>query len=182
VRIPVNMVAEEIMNEYNLHALVHNGYIYVEVRKVMYRLPQEGLLVNVLLTKRLAKHGYSPVPHKHGLWTHRWRPIKFSLVVEGFGVMHVGREHAEHLKAALEENYEISTYWEGALYCGIKLDRDYAARTVDLSMLGYTAAALHRFQHTPPPSRTHNMLHTKCILSTLAPKCNSKHQRTHSHH
>jgi hypothetical protein len=33
VRIPVNMVAEEIMNEYNLHALVHNRYLYVEVQK-----------------------------------------------------------------------------------------------------------------------------------------------------
>jgi hypothetical protein len=31
VRIPVNMVPEEIMDEYNLHALVHHGYLYVEV-------------------------------------------------------------------------------------------------------------------------------------------------------
>jgi hypothetical protein len=41
--------------------------------------------------------------------------------------MYVGREHAEHFKAALEENYEISTDWEGALYCGIKLTWDYTA-------------------------------------------------------
>jgi hypothetical protein len=118
----------------------------------MYGLPQAGLLANILLSKRLAKHGYSLVPHTHGLWTHKWRPIKFSLVVGGFGVMYVGRERAEHLKAALEENYDISTDWEEALYCGIKITWDYASKTVDLSMPGYIAAVLHRFQH-PHPAR-----------------------------
>jgi hypothetical protein len=146
------MVPDKIMDEYNLHALVHNGYLYVEVHKGMYGLPQVGLLANVLLAKRLAKHGYSPVPHTHGLWTHKWRPIKFSLVVDDFGFMYVGREHAEHLKAALEDNYEISTDWEGALYYGIKLTWDYAGRTVDLSMPGYIAAVLNIFQH-PHPAR-----------------------------
>jgi hypothetical protein len=67
VRIPISMVTDKIMDEYNLQALVHNGYLYVEVRKGMYGLPQAGLLANVLLAKRLAKHGYIPVPHTHGL-------------------------------------------------------------------------------------------------------------------
>jgi hypothetical protein len=89
--------------------------------------------------------------HIHGLWTHKWRPIKFSLVVDDFGVMYGGREHDEHLKAALEENYEISTDWYGALYYGVKLTWYYAARIVDLSMPGYIAAVLHSFQH--PPAR-----------------------------
>jgi hypothetical protein len=94
--------------------------------------------------------------HIHGLWTHNWYPIKFSLVVDDFGVMYVGREHAEHLKAALEENDEISTDWEGSLYCGIKLTWDYTARTVDLSMPGYIAAVLHRFQHPHPTRLQHD--------------------------
>jgi hypothetical protein len=158
VRIPISMVPDEIMDEYNLHALVHNGYLYVEVRKGMNGLPQAGLLANVLLAKRLAKHGYSPVPHTHGLWTHKWRRIKFSLVVDDFGVMYVGREHAEHLKAALEENYEILTDWEGALYCGIKLTWDFAARNMGLSMPGYIASVLHRFQH-PNPARPQHAPH-----------------------
>jgi hypothetical protein len=113
----------------------------------MYGLPQAGLLANVLLAKRLGKHGYSPVPHIHGLWTHKWRPIKFSLVVDDFGVMYVNREHEEHLKAALKENYDISTDWDGALYCGIKLKWNYVARTMDISMPGYIAAVLHRSQY-----------------------------------
>jgi hypothetical protein len=152
VRISVSMVPDTIMNEYNLHSLVHNGYLYVKVRKGMYGLPQARLLATILLAKRLAKHGYSPVPHTHGLWTHKWRPIKFSLVVDDFGVIYIGREHADHLKVALEENYKISTDWDGALYCGIQLNWDYAALTVDLSMPGYIAAILHRVQH-PTPAR-----------------------------
>jgi hypothetical protein len=66
--------------------------------------------------------------------------------------MYVGREHAEHLKAALEENYEISTDLEGMLYCGLNLAWDYTARAVDLSMPGYISAVLNIFQH-PHPAR-----------------------------
>jgi hypothetical protein len=73
VRIPISMVPDKIMDEYNLHALVHNGYLYlyVEVREGMHGLQQAGILANVLLAKRIAKHGNSPVPHTHGLWTHK---------------------------------------------------------------------------------------------------------------
>jgi hypothetical protein len=105
----------------------------------MHGLPQSGILANILLAKRLTNHGYGPIPRTHRLWTHKWRPIKFSLVVDDFGIMYVGREHAEHLKTALEENYEISTDCTGGLYCGIKLQWDYETRTVDLSMPSYIA-------------------------------------------
>jgi hypothetical protein len=40
--------------------------------------------------------------------------------------------------------------WTGRLDCGIKLDWDYKNKTVDLSMPGYTADALHKFQHKEP--------------------------------
>jgi hypothetical protein len=56
------------------------------------------------------------------------------------------------LKAGLEENYEISTDWAGALYYGITLTSDYAALIVAISMPGYVAAILYRFQH-PHPAR-----------------------------
>jgi hypothetical protein len=178
VRIPVSMVPDDIMNEYNLHSIVHNGYLYVELRKGMYCLPQAGLLANILLSKRLAKHGYIPVPNTHGLWTHTWRPIKFSLVVDDLIAMYVGREHAEHLKAALEENYKRSTDWEGALYCGIKLNWDYAARTVDLSMPGYKAAVMHHLQHPTLAHRQHapckmQPINYKAKVHIAAPACMS---------
>ena len=53
------------MSEYNLAPLVHNGYIYAEVQKGMYGLPQAGYIANECLTKFLAPHGYALVPVTH---------------------------------------------------------------------------------------------------------------------
>ena len=82
-----------------------------------------------------------------GLWTHKTRPIMFSLVVDDFGVKYAGKQHANHLFSALEEHYEATTDWEGKLYCGLTLHWDYNTRTVDISMSGYVTAALYQFQH-----------------------------------
>ena len=55
-----------------------------------------------------------------GQWTHEWRPVQFTLVVDDFGVKYVGEEHAMHLKTALEADYTVTTKWEGKRYIGIK--------------------------------------------------------------
>ena len=48
-----------------------------------------------------------------GLWTHEWRPICFSLVVDDFSVKYVGEEHADHLIAALKDDYEVEVDMDG---------------------------------------------------------------------
>jgi hypothetical protein len=118
----------------------------------MYGLPQEGILANQLLTRRLAIHGYHQTKFTPGLWRHVTRPIQFTLVVDNFGVQYVGAEHAHHFIAALETDYTVSKYWTGSLYCGITLNWDYANKHVDLSMPGYIKDALHKFQQ-PLPKR-----------------------------
>jgi hypothetical protein len=115
-------------------------------------LPQAAILANELLQCNLAKDGYRPTTHTHGLWTHDTRPISFSLVVDDLGVKYVDREHAEHLMTCIEKPYNISSDWNGTAYCGLTLDWDYKNRTFDLSMPGYIKAALHKYQH-PAPSR-----------------------------
>jgi hypothetical protein len=102
----------------------------------MYGLPQAGILANGLLQRNLAKDGYRPTHHTHGLWTQDARPISFSLVVDDFGVKYFGREHAEHLMAGIMKNYNISSDWHGRAYYGLTLDWDYTNHTVDLSMPG----------------------------------------------
>ena len=69
-----------------------------------------------------------------GLWTHEWRPICFSLVVDDFGVKYVGKEHAAHLVAALKETYDIEVDEKGEKYVGISIDWDYKNGEVHLSM------------------------------------------------
>jgi hypothetical protein len=86
----------------------------------------------------------------HGLWKHATQPILFSLIVDDFRVKYVGKENAKHLIKTLKLYYPISLNWEGNLYCGIKLDWDYMADTIDLSMPGYVEKALQHFQHPTP--------------------------------
>jgi hypothetical protein len=150
MRLPIDLIPDEIIAQYTLLPLVHNGYVYMEIRQGMYGLPQAGMLANKLLQKRLATHGYRPTEHTHGLWKHDTRPVSFLLVVDDFGVKYVGQQHAEHLLTALNTYYPTSTDWEGTLYCGITLKWDYEHRTVDLSMPGYVQTALDKFKHAKP--------------------------------
>ena len=52
-----------------------------------------------------------------------------------------------HLKQTLQENYTVTTEWDGQRYIGITLDWDYKWRQVHLSMPRYVAKALKLFQH-----------------------------------
>ena len=47
--IPITLIPAEIIQEYNLQPLIHNGNIYVEIRKGMYGLPQAGRIASDLL-------------------------------------------------------------------------------------------------------------------------------------
>ena len=66
-------------------------------------------------------------------------------MVDDFGIKYVGKEHADHLIVAIEENYEFSTDWGGTLYCGITITWDYVKRIVDLSMPNYISFMLHKY-------------------------------------
>jgi hypothetical protein len=63
MRIPIKLIPQEIIVQYNLLPLVSYGYVYIEVQKGMYVLPQAGILANQLLARRLAIHGYHQTMH-----------------------------------------------------------------------------------------------------------------------
>jgi hypothetical protein len=67
MRIPLQLIPQEIIDKYNLLPLVHNGYVYIRIDKGMYGLPQAGMLANKLLAKGHAKHGYYQARHSPGL-------------------------------------------------------------------------------------------------------------------
>jgi hypothetical protein len=112
---------QETIEKYDLNELAQDGKVYIEIQKGMYGLPQAGILTNELLQRNLAKDGYRPTTHTHGLWTQNTRPISLSLVVDDFGVKYIGREHAEHLMTSIKKNYNISSDWNGTSYCGLTL-------------------------------------------------------------
>jgi hypothetical protein len=157
IRIPIKIIPQRIRELYNLDVLAVNGFVFAEVRRGMYGLPQAGILVNQVLLHKLGAHGYRPVPITPGLWKHDTRDIHFALVVDDFGVKYTNRADAEHLMHTLQHvGYKVSEDWEGARYCGLTLTWNYDARTVKLSMPGYVARALQRFQHHAPIRTEHS--------------------------
>ena len=67
----MDIIPEELMEEYQGDTLVENWYIYFETNKGMYGFPQDGILENKLLQKRPA-----------GLRRNETVPIQFALVVD----------------------------------------------------------------------------------------------------
>jgi hypothetical protein len=128
---------EEIIQKHNLNALTVDGWVYIEIRKGMYGLKQAGLLENQLLQTRLAPFWYYPAWHTPGICLHKTRSISFTLVVEIFAVKYVGKQHAEHLRNALLQTYELTADWTATVYSGMSLKWDYKNRTCDISMPGY---------------------------------------------
>jgi hypothetical protein len=67
IRIPLRIIPLRIRDLYNLAALAVNGFVYAEVRRGRYGLPQASIHANQLLHRKLGVHGYHPVPITPGL-------------------------------------------------------------------------------------------------------------------
>ena len=81
-----------------------DGYVYIQVRKGIYRLPLVGKLAQELLKERLNKKGYCQSKLTPGLCMHDWQPINFPLCIDDFGIKYADEEHAKHLVATLKDN------------------------------------------------------------------------------
>jgi hypothetical protein len=53
MHIPIKLIPQEIITEYNLLSYVSDIHVYIEVQKGMYGLPQDCILANQLLDRRL---------------------------------------------------------------------------------------------------------------------------------
>ena len=138
-RINFSDIPQEFIEEYNLSEGAQNGWIYFEIFRGCYGLPQSGRLANYLLRTRLKKADYYEAATTPGLWCHKWRPIQFVLLVDDFGIEYVGKEHILNLLKTLEMDYDITTDWEGTTFYGIDLawiyHEQHANRTFPISMM-----------------------------------------------
>eukprot|EP00978_Attheya_sp_CCMP212_P015890 scaffold41124_cov54-Attheya_sp.AAC.2 len=128
MKIHQSLIPQEVMvmDEYNVEQFLdENGYVYVEITRAIYGLAQSRYLANQDLIKNLAPCEYYPLKCTPGLWHHKTRSIKFSLVTDNFD-------------------------WTGSKYIGIDLDWNYEAGEVKLSMKGYVQKALKEFLHHTP--------------------------------
>ena len=89
-----------------------DGYVYCEIQKGMYGLPQAGIIAQQLLEERLAEVGYHQSKIVPGLWTHKTRNISFTLVVDDLAIKYIKQKDAQHLVDAIQKDYNITVDWE----------------------------------------------------------------------
>ncbi len=155
-RLRLDILPQEIINEYNLNEIVNaNRWVYVEICKGVYGLPQASILANKLLKKCLTIRGYYQCQHTPGLWRHMWRDITFCFIVDNFGIKTTSMANMKHLVSFIQENYSIAVDWTGSLFCRVKLMQDYVDCMVDLHMPDYISKALLKYQHQAPLKPQH---------------------------
>ena len=59
----LDIFPQSTIHQYNLTHHARTGFVYLEIRKVIYGLPQAGILANQLLRKRLWPQEYYKVAH-----------------------------------------------------------------------------------------------------------------------
>jgi hypothetical protein len=147
MRIRADLIPAAFKDAYSLWDKIYNRHIYMEIRRGCYRLPQTGILANKLLKKRLATDGYFELPHTPGLFKHITSPVQFSLAVDNFGIKYIGKQHLDHLITSIKHHYDVKIDYTGSLYCGITLDWHYDNSYLDISMPGYVAKQLTKYNH-----------------------------------
>ena len=155
MKFPINLISTEIIKQYNLQDIQHNGWVYLEIVKCMYDLKESRKLAFEQLMEELAPYGCGPCKYTTGLWKHKNNGITLVLCVDDFGIKYTDKATAQNLINALKIKYECTKDWTGSLYCGIKLDWDYERRHFDLSMPNYIKKALHKFRHSKSHRKQH---------------------------
>ena len=82
MRLPINIIPEEIFIQYNLLSLVVDGSVYIDIRKGMFGLPQAEKLAYDCLKHHLDQYRYTPIRFAPSLSIHSHRLISFTLVVD----------------------------------------------------------------------------------------------------
>ena len=153
MKLPLEIIPDDIIQQYNLEKLSDNGQVYLEILKAMYGLKQAEKIAYDGLVKHLKPFGYIPTKHTPGYWRHNTKPISFVLCLDDFSIKYINENDLNYLLQALQTKYTITTDLTGSLYCDITLKWNYNKKYVDLSMPGYVQSAMHKFQHHPPRRR-----------------------------
>jgi len=169
MRIHRNQIPPETIKYFHLEDPTwwQNEHILVEVSKGIYGLPEAGKLAQDRLFNHMKTHGFEPCENTPGLLKHKTRDIKFTLVVDDFGVYYTDKADPTYLQTILEELYVMTVDWTGSKYVGLTIQHDEDNRTISISMPTYIAKAMVRFNinamtkavHSPSkyiPMRYHN--------------------------
>ncbi len=62
MKIPLALFPQWIKKQCNFDTHARDGFVFLEIRRAVWELPQAGILANKLLRKRLKPHGYYECP------------------------------------------------------------------------------------------------------------------------
>ncbi len=105
------------------------------------------------LRRALLRKNYLQNDIVPGLWTHRTKPLCFTLCVNDFAIKFTNKEDATHLIEALEKDYTITINWDANKYIRLTIKWDYDNGKVHMHMPGYTEKTLKRFNHEKPSKK-----------------------------
>ena len=103
MKIAIANIPEEFILQYNLREIEYKGYVYVEIRKGMYGLPQAGRIAHDQLKKILIAHDYTPARFTPGLWENKANKLQFTLIVDDFGVKYTDKVQVHDLIKTLKK-------------------------------------------------------------------------------
>ena len=147
------MLPQEIIQEYNLQKLIHNGNILAQINKCIYELPHVVHIAYNKIVTHLAIGGYIHAGRTSGLFKHTTRDLYFCLVVDDFGVKYIHTADALHLIDHLSKKYTCTVNWNGKIFLNIHLNWNYKKHTVDLGIPNYVTKARHVLNHKMLKSR-----------------------------
>ena len=75
MKLPLDIIPEEIIQQYNIRNLSYKGFGYMEIKEGIYGLPQAVNNSNDKPKLYLAKFGYKPAPIIPGICWYQTRPF-----------------------------------------------------------------------------------------------------------
>ena len=144
-------------------------YIFFDIVKTMYGLPQAGLLSQLQLVSLLYESGYHQTSTPM-LFRHATRDITFCLVVDDFGVKYSKIADLEHLVDCLSALYHVKSHPTGVQYLGFTVAHDRVARTLTLSYPGYIAKLLAQIRPLGVKAAASPAIYTPPNFGSRAPQ------------
>jgi hypothetical protein len=108
MKIPLALFPSWTIEQYNLNKLVLDGWVYIEMQRAVWGLPQAGILENKRLRRKLAPFDYYKCIKTPGLWRHESHPLTFTLAVDDFGVKFVNKNDVDHLISSIKKTYTLT--------------------------------------------------------------------------
>jgi hypothetical protein len=144
IRILLRLIPESMIEFYDLQPFITNSALFCSVYKTHYGLPQAGALSQQRLFQRLKKHGYFQLPSTPSVFRNQSGTIRFTLVVDNFGVVWKIKEDLDHFIQTLTKLYQVKVNMECTMYLGMATRINRQKRHVTLTMPGYIEKLLKR--------------------------------------